>query len=69
MSMSLEMKVGAGLEDGRTLKEFERLVGKRMQILKETNKDAVVASAIMVLQSIRKETRRYRGKGVRVGRN
>ena len=67
--MSLEMKVGAGLEDGRTLKEFERLVGKRMQILKETNKDAVVASAIMVLQSIRKETRRYRGKGVRVGRN
>lgn len=67
--MSLEMKVGAVLEDGRTLKEFERLVGKRMQILKETNKDAVVASAIMVLQSIRKETRRYRGKGVRVGRN
>lgn len=67
--MSLEMKVGAGLEDGRTLKEFERLVGRRMQILKETNKDAVVASAIMVLQSIRKETRRYRGKGVRVGRN
>lgn len=67
--MSLEMKVGADLEDGRTLKEFERLVGKRMQILKETNKDAVVASAIMVLQSIRKETRRYRGKGVRVGRN
>ena len=67
--MSLEMKVVAGLEDGRTLKEFERLVGRRMQILKETNKDAVVASAIMVLQSIRKETRRYRGKGVRVGRN
>lgn len=67
--MSLETKIDVRMADGRTLDEFRRLVGRRMKLLRETNRDAVVASAIMVLQSIRKETRKYKGKGVRVGRN
>lgn len=61
--------VEAFTADGKTMQEFERLVSKRMSILGEANKDACVASAIMVLQSLRKETVRHKGKGVKVGRN
>lgn len=51
---------------GRPLSELVHLIQRRMEILHETNKDATVATAIAVLQSLRKETRTHRGGTVRV---
>lgn len=51
---------------GRPLSELVHLIGRRMEILHETNRDATVATAITVLQSLRKETRTHRGGTVRV---
>ena len=51
---------------GRPLSELVHLIGRRMEILHETNRDATVATAITVLQSLRKETRMHRGGTVRV---
>lgn len=53
---------------GRPLSELSRLIGRRMAVLRETARDSTVATAIAVLQSLRKETRAHRGRDVRVAR-
>lgn len=52
--------------DGRPLQVLQDLIGKRVKVLNEWRKDAVVATAITVLQSIRSATRQHKGKGVKV---
>lgn len=58
--------VEASWGSGRPVTELARLIERRMKILGETNKDATVATAILVLQSLRKETRTHKGKGVKI---
>jgi len=53
---------------GRPLKELEELMAKRARQLRETPRDACIATAITVLRSLRTDTRVYRGKKVRVVR-
>ena len=52
--------------DGRPISVLQDLIAKRMKILNEGRKDAVVATAITVLRSLRAATRQHRGKGVKV---
>jgi len=61
--LAVKMNVDWG---GRPLSELQRLMRKRTQQLKETPRDAVIATAITVLRSLRADTRVYRGKEVRV---
>lgn len=51
---------------GGGLDKLNELIQKRMNELNETYRDAVVATAITALQSIRKNTKRFKGKEVKV---
>ena len=51
---------------GRPLSELQRLMEKRAKQLRETPRDACIATAITVLRSLRADTRVYRWKKVRV---
>lgn len=44
--------------NGRPLAELNRLIGRRMALLGESSRDAVIATAIIALQSIRKATKK-----------
>ncbi len=48
--------------DGGPISKLNELIEKRQKWLGETYKDAIVATAITSLQSVRAATRRYRGK-------
>lgn len=63
--LKMDMSVDWG---GRPLAELQRLMEKRTRQLKETPRDATIATAITVLRSLRPLTRVYRGKKVRVRR-
>ena len=51
---------------GRPLSELQRLMEKRAQQLRETPRDACIATAITVLRSLRPLTKVYKGKKVSV---
>lgn len=53
--------------DGQPLSVLSSLIAQRVKVLKESRRDAVTATAITALQSIRAATRRYNAKrGVKV---
>lgn len=65
----IDVNVSATYGSGKPLSALADLIEKRMKWLRETPRDAVVATAINVLKSIRAQTRRYKGKvGIRKGR-
>ena len=49
--------------NGRPLAVLEKLINRRLEILRQSRKDAVVATAITVLKSIRARTKRHTEKG------
>ena len=51
---------GAGLD------KLNELIQRRMADMKEGYRDAVVATAIMALTSVRKQTKKFKGKVVKV---
>lgn len=51
---------------GGGMEKLQQLIDARMRELNETAKDAVVATAITALQSIRKQTAKFKGKAVKV---
>lgn len=51
---------------GGGLDKLNELIQRRMKDTKEGYKDAVVATAIMAIQSVRKGTRRFKGNKVKV---
>lgn len=60
MTLTLDLKTVPG---GKGMAELARLIRKRSELMRQSSKDAVVASTIMVLQSLRKATRvRRKGK-------
>lgn len=61
--LNVDMSVDWG---GRPLSELQRLMEKRAKQLRETPRDACIATAITVLRSLRADTRVYRWKKVRV---
>ena len=46
----------------RPIKVLNQLIEKRHQLLKQSLRNAVVATAITALKSIRAQTKRYKGK-------
>ena len=48
--------------DNRPIEELQRLIRQRMLILGESTRDAVIATAITALKSLRAETRVFKGK-------
>ena len=64
--LKVDMSVDWG---GRPLSELQRLMEKRARQLKETPRDACIATAITVLRSLRPLTKVYKGKKVLVTRN
>ncbi len=63
--LKIDMSVDWG---GRPLSELQRLMERRARQLKETPRDACIATAITVLRSLRPLTRVYKGKKVSVRR-
>ena len=61
--LKVDMSVDWG---GRPLSELQRLMEKRARQLKETPRDACIATAITVLRSLRPQTKVYKGKKVSV---
>lgn len=51
---------------GGGLDKLNELIQRRMADMKEGYRDAVVATAIMALTSVRKSTKRFKGKAVKV---
>lgn len=64
--LKVDMSVDWG---GRPLSELQRLLEKRARQLRETPRDACIATAITVLRSLRPLTKVYKGKKVLVVRN
>lgn len=64
--LAVDMSVDWG---GRPLSELQRLLAKRAKQLRETPRDACIATAITVLKSLRPLTKVYKGKKVLVVRN
>lgn len=64
--LTVDMSVDWG---GRPLSELQRLMERRARQLKETPRDACIATAITVLRSLRPLTKVYKGKKVLVTRN
>lgn len=63
----VKLNIQASCADGRPVQELARLIERRGRILGESAKDAVVATAIDVLKSVRTATREKRpGRKVRV---
>lgn len=48
--------------NGQPLSVLAELIAKRRELMHETAKDAVVATGITVLKSLRALTKRYKGK-------
>ena len=61
--LKVDMSVNWG---GRPISELQRLMEKRARQLKETPRDACIATAITVLRSLRPLTKVYKGKKVQV---
>ena len=47
---------------GKPVEVLMQLIDKRRKILGELGRDAVIATAITVLKSLRAQTKRFRGK-------
>lgn len=63
--LKVDMSVDWG---GRPLSELQRLMEKRKRQLRETPRDACIATAITVVRSLRPLTKVYKGKKVSVRR-
>ena len=63
--LKVDMSVDWG---GRPLSELQKLMEKRQRQLRETPRNACIATAITVLRSLRPLTRVYKGKKVSVRR-
>lgn len=63
--LKVDMSVDWG---GRPLSELQKLMEKRQRQLRETPRNACVATAITVLRSLRPLTKVYKGKKVSVRR-
>jgi len=63
--LKVDMSVNWG---GRPLSELQKLMQKRQRQLRETPRDACIATAITVLRSLRPLTKVYKGKKVSVSR-
>ena len=48
--------------NGKPVEVLMQLIDKRRKILGELGRDAVIATAITVLKSLRAQTKRFRGK-------
>ena len=63
--LKVDMSVDWG---GRPLSELQKLMEKRQRQLRETPRNACIATAITVLRSLRPLTKVYKGKKVLVKR-
>jgi hypothetical protein len=63
--LTVDMSVNWG---GRPLSELQKLMQKRQRQLRETPRDACIATAITVLRSLRPLTKVYKGRKVSVSR-
>jgi hypothetical protein len=63
--LKVDMNVSWG---GKPLRELQRLLQKRVTQLRETPRDACIATAITVLKSLRPLVKVYKGKKVSVVR-
>lgn len=63
--LKVDMSVNWG---GRPLSELQKLMQKRQRQLRETPRDACIATAITVLRSLRPLTKVYKGRKVSVSR-
>ena len=63
--LKVDMSVNWG---GRPLSELQKLMQKRQRQLRETPRDACIATAITVLRSLRPLTKVYKGRKVSVPR-
>ena len=63
--LKVDMSVNWG---GRPLSELQKLMQKRQRQLRETPRDACIATAVTVLRSLRPLTKVYKGRKVSVSR-
>ena len=61
--MPFAVTINPTYANGRPLAVLSTLINRRVEILRQSRKDAVVATAITVLKSIRARTKRHTGKG------